>query len=218
VILAAILALHKFILAAIAGLLVVPELNRQPTVAAIHSGDRRYATAAAELQAGEIHRVLLFRRNPGRLQLMGVLPTDEQIGLRELSRGGVAGGAIEILASGHASDEDVLVSLDAWLKGQPSEVVGIYCSRFGSRRMDMLCHRLLAPTTRGRIVVVPLADRRFDESNWWKSRSGIKELFGSAFRLTYAWLRGVDRRSRPMLNAEQYESLVLAGRGNTESR
>jgi hypothetical protein len=77
-----------------------------------------------------------------------------------------------------------------------------------------LLDSVLEPEDARRIHVVAMPDHRFDESNWWKSRLGFKDFFGSFAILAYAWCHGEDSLQPPSWDPDQYEATLRSKRGN----
>jgi hypothetical protein len=60
----------------------------------------------------------------------------------------------------------------------------------------------------GRIDLWALPDRRYDEQNWWHSRTGIRQLVLRSIALAYTWCQNGSTTAPETLNVEQYEALV----------
>ncbi|MEX0712258.1 MAG: hypothetical protein WD278_07905 [Pirellulales bacterium] len=63
-----------------------------------------------------------------------------------------------------------------------------------------------------RVVVRGLADRRYDETNWWKSRTGFKSLFNSTLNLIYARWIGEDQPPPVPWNPDEFEKSLGVNR------
>ena len=56
-----------------------------------------------------------------------------------------------------------------------------------------------------RIGVHALVDRRYDETNWWKSRCGVKSLMLGVIELAFAVCRGENYPNSGHWDPDRYE-------------
>jgi hypothetical protein len=203
------IAIHRPVLWSAARALTTDSPAGSATAILLLSGDRGFALAAEWVRKGAIGRVLLFQTEPGRLASLGILPAPEEISRRELVWGGVPEPCVSLIPGRSCSDWHRVRLLNTWLQAHPSESAVIFCDRFESRREAFILDCELEPSLRGRVSVAGLRDRRYDESNWWRSTPGIKAFFGAALHLASARLCGEESPRPALLSADAYEKAAL---------
>jgi hypothetical protein len=113
--------------------------------------------------------------------------------------------AISVIPGGGFNDWDAARSLAAWLNDHPKDSVLLLCSRFRSALMRRVLDVVLDPNQAARVRVRALPDRRFDESNWWKYRTGF-QAFGICWLMRIqTWCGGGDSEPIPCASADDYE-------------
>jgi hypothetical protein len=162
---------------------------------------------AARFYREELSRVVLVARpEPDRLVQIGILPSWETIVQDELARRGVPRSAVQILGSHCRSEWDSARAFGAWLAQHPERNVILLCNRFNSRECLVVLEQTLAPGAAGRIHLIALADRRYDENDWWTTRTGVKDFFGGWLGLMYARLLGEPPRRAEPWDPDRYQS------------
>jgi hypothetical protein len=96
--------------------------------------------------------------------------------------------------------------LKEWLTAHPDATAIWLTGRFRSRETRHVLDQVLSPTTSHRVSVEGLADRRYDETNWWRSRSGWKDLFHAYLGLGYVTLVGRSSYGQDEWNPDVYEA------------
>ena len=127
-------------------------------------------------------------------------------------REGIAADAIEIVEGACRNEWDVVRSLEVWLNVHPDQRVRLLCDSFSSRRWRLIVERTLAAPNLVRVDVEGIVDPRFDEANWWKSRTGLKEFLYNVFRQEYLRWHGEDRLPVIDWSADKYETAALEPR------
>jgi hypothetical protein len=172
-------------------------------------GDRCYDAAA------EIHRqrpaasILVVEARRNRLVEIGALPSFEQLSRRELQARGVPQQSIRVIHSDGDDDWATVRAVRNWLTEQPATSVLLLCAGFSSAHLRYAFDVTLDPAEAARVRVRGLPDRRFDQTNWWTSRSGIKAFGNEWIRQLHGWCAGGDHRPRSLGNADAYERDVL---------
>src|SRR5262249_9630937 len=128
----------------------------------------------------------------------------EEVDRKALVKCGVPDAALQIIPCEARDDWQRVRALAIWLSEHRDVHAGVVSDRFAARRVRTICDRLLGPNAK-RVHVIPLADRRFDESDWWRQKDGQLQLFTEAVRLGYTLLAG--ERSAPWRewNADEYK-------------
>jgi hypothetical protein len=200
---------HGPLLTAPAARLVLPSEEHSADVALVGGGDRCYERIAERFREGGCDTVMIFRSRGSRLTELGILPTGDELAHRELAAHGVPEQALLMLDPVIHAEIDHLAVLERWLKSHPDRRIAVYCDRFSSRRLRWAYDRELEPDTAARVMFVPLPDRRYDETNWWQSKVGIKAFFKAWFLVGYDCLCGEQPPRKAPLSAEEYEGALF---------
>ena len=75
----------------------------------------------------------------------------------------------------------------------------------GGRYRQWVYHWYLSPTARQHVRIHAIDDQRYDETNWWRSRSGLKKIFGAYIHLAYALSGQVESPPGPRFDPDRYE-------------
>ena len=206
---------HAPILRGIAGLLIIDEEPADPNYVWIQAedgvsgnGDRCYDNAARLYHEDTSRRIILTKPYPNRLVQIEVLPCFDVISRRELAARGVPKEAIMPTDGTWQGPWQEARQMETWLKERPEADMVLLCDRFGSRRWRHILNTVLGPDHARTIEILALPDRRYDETNWWKSRCGVKSLFYGYVALTYAWWQGEDIPERDRWDPDDYERIL----------
>lgn len=135
----------------------------------------------------------------------GVLPRQDILIARELEKRGVASDKVAVL-SGEARDVwEEVQRLGEWLNGHRNSRVLLLCDRFGSAQMRCIIERTLPPEAAARVGIRGLPRQGVDETNWWKTRSGVKFFLFAALDRSFQWIQGKDRLVNERWDFEAYE-------------
>ena len=137
-----------------------------------------------------------------------MLPSFGTISRRQLGRRRVPEDAIAILKSGGIDDWSAAEALGGWLRSRPRSSAILLCAEFHSGRIRAVLDEVLDPAVAERVRVMPLPDRRFDRTNWWTSRGGIRDLGVNWLVRLQGWLEG-PHASPPCENADDYSRGVI---------
>jgi hypothetical protein len=159
---------------------------------------------ASLFREGAPPRVVLIEPAPDRLQALGILPPPTDLEKGALERRGVPPPSIDVLPGLARDDWDRARALRDWLQDRPGAHADVLCKRFGSRRMRIILGRVLGAAA-ARVRVVALADRRYDETDWWQSKKGVDDCWHGFVGLTYVWLAGEGDKSGPAWDPDAYE-------------
>ena len=197
-----------------AAILIAPTPNLDANVLMLGSPrcGQCYPVVISRLKTGKVHRILFPAEERKRLEQIGVVPPIEELGKQKLLREGIAADAIDIIEGACQSEWDVVRSLDVWLNAHPDQRVRLLCDSFSSRRWRLIVERSLAAPNLARVEVEGIVDPRFNESNWWKSRTGLKGFLYNVFRQEYVRWHGEDRLPVIDWSADKYEPAALEPR------
>ncbi len=182
--------LHPWILPQVAGWLIVDQpIPSEATTVVLGGGDGQFDRAAELLVDGPCTGVLILHGGPGRLALLGILSTWPELCEREFGLRDVPADRLTVRQIDGQHAWDNIRWLDRWMAEHPAEHLVLLTDRFRSGGVARLYRRLLDPAHYARLTIVGLPDRRYDESNWWRSRTGLKALAATlADRLAFSWL------------------------------
>ena len=195
---------HRQLLTAAAGLLVVDQTNGKASDVLVLGGDRCHAVAADVLKRNPTGHVLLIEAVPSRLVECGILPAQHLLDRQALKRQGVSESSIELIPGQAESPWDAARLLGQWLRAHPEATTAVLCYRFCSRQQRAILDQVLDPEEAGRVCVWPLADRRYDETNWWQERTTAREFVYAWIRLAAFWMYG-EQQSHGRWDPDAYE-------------
>ena len=173
-------------------------------------GDRCYDHAARLYHEDTSRRILLMEPRASRLVEIGALPRFETVARSQLQARGVPDKAITAIDGEPATIWDEARLLDAWMNDHPNTEVLLLCDRFESRHRRQELDTVLEPGHAARVGILALPDRRHDETNWWKSRRGVKSVFRGYALLVYAWCQAEDVPEREIWDPDDYERILEA--------
>jgi hypothetical protein len=163
--------------------------------------------------------VLMFESWKSRLVLDGIVPPGHEVAVDQLKQRGVADSRIipdrgEIRGTWQAADR-----IRHWLDQHAGAHIVVLCDRFSSRRLRYILDRVLSNGQSARVALRTLRDRRYDESDWWRSRTGFKAVFGAYFGLAYSWVAGRPESYAKLWDPDEYEEGLRAqGLGSRAGR
>lgn len=171
-------------------------------------GVGRYDEAARLYHEDPSRRVVLIQRFPRPTIRIGAVPAPDAIGRRELAARGVPMKSVTLIP-GEADDEWTAAhALQSWLRDRPDGRLLVLCNRFQSGHQRLVLDTVLDPAAAARVSVRGLADRRYDETDWWQSRRGVKELMFAYLELAHARWCGESHAARQAWNPDDYERML----------
>ena len=197
------------ILQGIARILIVDQPQATPDYVWIRSGDRCYDRAAELYHEDTSRCVVLIKQHPRRSIRIGAAPCFEVVVRRELGARGVPNDAIVTIDGKPRTRREEAGLLDMWMGGQHAARVLLLCSRFQSRPWRCVLDDALKPDHAAKVELLALPDRRYDETNWWNSRRGVKCLFDGYVSLTYTWCHADDVSKDDSWDPDDYEQQLV---------
>jgi hypothetical protein len=104
---------------------------------------------------------------------------------KEMARHGLPWDAVDVEPITVDNNQCRIEAVGAWLKEHPRSRVQVLCNRFRSSLYRRIIDRHLSPDEAGRVSLRTLPRQRYDETNWWRARSGIGELIFGYLALAY---------------------------------
>jgi hypothetical protein len=193
------------LLRGVASFLIVEDSRPEVEALVPLGGDHLYAQTAILYHNDVSKHVLLIEGPPGRLERMEIMPDPVVVARRELAKNEVPQSAVEVLQTEKSGDWNRARGLREWLNEHPEAHVCILCDRFSSRRTRCLFARELGGLS-ARVHWRALADRRYDERNWYQNRAGVLALFDSYLSLAHVWLYGDALGDREEWDPDTYQN------------
>jgi hypothetical protein len=213
VLLLAVWIFHARLLCGLAAGLIVDDGHGPAPAVLILDGDRQF-DSAAELYRRGAARILVYRSRPDRLVRMGIVPAGDELARRELLKRGVSSRDLDILAGDSSSRSRIAGALHQWLAEHPGQTVNVLCDRFTSRTWKVVLGRAVEPALAGHICVVPLPNRQFDETNWWRSKTGTMALVNSYISLSFHVWRSKNEAESGELTAADFRAAFAGDPGS----
>lgn len=207
---------HGTLLHGLASLLVVED----PTVTAdavvlsgTIDGESGFELAANLYREGAIDEVLLLEGRQSRLVKLGILPEFHSLASDNLRERGVSSEACTMLRYESDSKWGMMRQLGNWLEDHPETEALLVVPRFSSRQLASVANSTLTAAQRKRIHFRSLPHRRYDETNWWRSRQGVMGFCTSSVILAHVWLCGEPAERLAEWNPDNYAASLTKGRG-----
>ncbi len=199
---------YKSVLQGLAGPLVADPPQPDWNCLVVIDGDGCYDRAAAGYHENTARRILLIERYRDRCVQIGALRSFDERSRSELKDRGAPDEAVTTIRGQSRTRWDEAHLLGKWLEEHPDARPLILCDRFWSGYTRHILDSSLGPAEAARVEVLGLPDRRYDETNWWKSRCGMKSFVISYLALAYAWYQGEDQVVVEPWDLDEYERVV----------
>jgi hypothetical protein len=187
---AIVLVFHKTLLQTIGNLLICDEPTAGQDHVLILGGDRRFDFVAQMYDESAVLRVLLFEDGGRNLVQFGIVAPGHEVAKEELAERSLPTESILVIPQqdGKSDWED----FQRWMRERKVVRVQVVTNRFDSQRIRHLIDLTLSGDEAEQVRVVALPDRRYDETNWWTTRMGIKEFLSSSLDLMHLYCVGPD--------------------------
>lgn len=196
--------LHPFIFRWMADQLIASTSDYEVDCVAVLDGDERFRVVQEMHEKSPDLHVLVFQEPHDRLTQWNVTPPTSQRDLAALREAGVPEEQIEILPFSSYAEWEWARQLHQWTAQNPDRSVAVLCREFDSRRTRYTVDKTASDAS-STVTIIPLSDRRYDRTNWWKSRTGVKSFWSGGFDLIYALLFGEENPPAPDWNPDDYE-------------
>ena len=170
--------------------------------------DWSFRTAFAATLHGFAPAILLIDHRPGRLQRMGITLPYLTVTRRELAVRGVPASSVTVIPDQAGTDWDRARCLRDWLEQHPAARIAVLCNRFGGRKLRYILDTILGAEAAGRVRLLGLPERSYDEHDWWQHRQAIVDVFDSYLNLTFTRLSGEDHEKWREWDPKEYEKTL----------
>lgn len=152
--------------------------------------DSRPDEVARLYRRGLASTVLIVRSRPEPSVRLGVRLDDTDLNILVLHRLGVPASAIRVLRfpGGATSTYDEARAVRDWAYDAHPGTLIVVTSAFHTRRARWLFRRQLE-RLRIAILMAPVTDPDFDESNWWRTEPGLLAYVEEYLKFLHEWTR-----------------------------
>jgi hypothetical protein len=199
---------RAYLLRAASRFLVVEDVVAPADYALVLKGDRTVDGAAQIFREAVATHFLVIEEKPGRLQGLGVRPAFETAVRQALADRGLPPKQLTVIPARAFSDWDDARALAGWLDGRPGATVIVLCDRFRGRQVRHVFTKVLPPDIARRVHFVSVPQPSYDETNWWRHKQGLLDLFTAYVRLGYVWICGEDKEEWREWNPDAYEKAL----------
>jgi hypothetical protein len=199
------------LLQSVAGLMIVEEPLRRVQCALLLERTCPLDEVARLYRDGLVAEVALLRIPPRRIERLRILPPQDEALQRELASRGIPRERMELLDVQPGAGGDHLRRLQPWLESRPELEATAFVRRFDSRTWQYRLRTVLPPALWARIHLRTFSYRAYDETNWWRHRTGVVSLFNGYLGYGYVVCRGEDVDPEPEWDPDAY---LQALRGN----
>lgn len=153
-------------------------------------------------------KILLVDARPCRLAKFGIVPPFATAAKRELQAYGVPASAIEILPGHQRGLEAELPVVSRFLAANRRAEVQLLCSRFSGAAYRRTIARVLPAEQAARVSFFGVLSPYYNETNWWQSRSGVREFMFGWLQRIYGVIRAGDARGPIDWDPDAYERFL----------
>jgi hypothetical protein len=166
----------------------------------ILGGDHRLQTAVELIDSGQVERIWLIDGRPDYLVSSRILPASVEVLRDRLSESGVPESRIDILSDPEVDDLPGAVRLlRTRLTAEPDSRLLVICGALSGRHVRFVLDDVLEPEVASRVAILGLPYDRFDLQQWWRSRSGLKQVFSELCSLGFTLAVGTEPQEAPPL-------------------
>ncbi|MCA9111285.1 MAG: hypothetical protein KDA52_15135 [Planctomycetaceae bacterium] len=202
---------HPWWLRGIGEFLVAEQPKSDAEVVLVLGGDHRLQEAAELIRDQTVSEVWLVELDPTYAVLAGILPADHIVASNQLVSMDVQPSQIRILNGRAREYDDAAYVLAKELPEFPETNVLILYERQDGRNVQSVFSELLNESQFRHLSFLGLPDDEYNETNWWRSRTGWKETFTAISDLAYTLVVGVERHEdRESWDPDAYERKLIS--------
>ena len=172
------------------------------------SADSAYAFAHKFANQDPDNKLLLFHDYVRRAESIGAAPSFLDVSKHLLIERGIPPEQIEVIGQGHAITVTEKFQVAAeWLKQHPDERLLVATQLLRSGKLVDVANATLSKSERARVRVLGFRRPRIEYENWWRSRTGIKEVLRHYLQMIHYWLVG-ELRPKLDWDPDAYETML----------
>lgn len=204
---------HARLLQALASLLVVDQQPAQEQYL-WYIGAEKDEQGVSYDQAVELYRTDPSRRIlsilPKRTfsERVGIVPTGNAVLHHELGKRGVPNEAFVVIGTDVQNTWEAARSLEKWLIDHPQARIVVLCGRFSGCCLSYILGSVLGDGEMKRVKLLGLRNAVCNETNWWRTARGWKELYAAYVSLVYVRLQGEAQAKQKRFDPEEYETTL----------
>ncbi len=122
-----------------------------------------------------------------------------------LERYHISKQALIVLPCSEETHKRVLTTLATWLLEHPDARVILVCPRFDSARRRTMLQKYIPPQVLTRLRLRTVHDADYDETNWWKYKTGLMDTLNNFLSYAYIRINGPTEVEMPPWDRIQYE-------------
>lgn len=192
--------LHGPLLRAVGRALMSEAARGEFDAVVLLGGDHRLQMAVEMIDSQRVRQVWLLEGRPDFLVTAGILPSDVEVMADRLIESGVAEDRIVTLSDPEVDDlPDAVRLLGRTLAGKPDVRLVVSCGALSGRHVRFVLDDVLDSGISSRVAVLGLPYDRFNLQQWWRSRSGLKQVFSELCTLGFTLVVGTEPREPPPL-------------------
>jgi hypothetical protein len=174
----------------------------------ILGGDHRLQAAAELIESGQVERIWLIDGRSDYLVSSRILPASVEVLRDRLSESGVPDNRIDILSDPEVDDlPDAVRLLRTRLAADSDSSLLVICGALSGRHVRFVLDDILEPQVASRIAILGLPYDRFDMQQWWRSRSGLKQVFSELCSLGFTLAVGTEpQEPLPLVDPQAIEA------------
>jgi uncharacterized SAM-binding protein YcdF (DUF218 family) len=196
---------HARLLQWVGSQLIVDSAPGRPDAVLLTAGDHIYGVAAGYGHENPDVAFLKPEFTKTRLEEMGLWPDRISLFHSELMRRGIPDDRRVVLRGPARNEWEATELLNQWLSGHADQHVAILADEFQTRRIKLVVDSVLKSRA-VQVGIRPLPDRRYEATNWWKSRAGIRTVVLSAISLSMAAFHQSGSAPPDEWNPDEYEN------------
>lgn len=209
---AVLVCFHQPLLTYVAQRLIVEQRRSHFDRVVVYGGEGRFDEAAAEIQGGTAAGVLLLEEEPIRPVRLGILPSSITSARQALTARGISDAVITDVLGPQHTRREAARQLGDWLRERPDLHVQFLCRQLESAGWRDVLDSELEASVAQRIFVQGLPDRSYEESRWWRSRSGVRAVCLEYIGRLYEILGEGERVRREPWNPDAFAEALRAGK------
>jgi hypothetical protein len=172
------LVFHVPLLRSVGRALMVQEPDGKFDAVVVLGGDHRMDVVEEMMTADQVHEIWMIEGYPSYLVTAEILPRPIEVATAELTDAGISPERLVAIREDEAVGmADFARVVAARIRQAPDTRLLIVCGAFDARYVQWVFDDVLGGRFAGQFSVLGLPYDDFDTNQWWRSRSGLKQVF-----------------------------------------